>query len=128
MVYSTHVAGSFIVGLSWMLQICTGSPSGASDSARLKRDCISCRVVSALKSELQLHLRVVERCGRIESTTVGERTVRVSRDSIWNCARLRRSAMRFSFTPAPRATSMRLRMAASSASFAACKDLHHFCQ
>lgn len=77
---------------------------------------------------MQQHLRVVERCGRIESTTVGERTVRVSRDSIWNCARLRRSAMRFSFTPAPRAASMRLRMAASSASFAACEAVDHFSQ
>ena len=77
---------------------------------------------------MQLHLRVVERCGRMDSTTVGERTVRVSRDSIWNCARLRRSAMRFSFTPAPRAVSMRLRMDASSASFAACKVPHHSCQ
>ena len=33
--------------------------------------------------------------------------------------------MRFSFTPAPRAASMRLRMAASSASFAACKRSSH---
>ena len=36
--------------------------------------------------------------------------------------------MRFSLTPAPSAASMRLRMAASSASFAAYMDLHHFCQ
>ena len=67
-----------------------------------------------------MYRSVVERCGRMDSTTVGDLTTRVSLDSIWNCARLSRSAMRFSFTPAPRATSMRLRMAASSASLAAC--------
>ena len=35
--------------------------------------------------------------------------------------------MRFSFTPAPRAASMRLRMAASSASLAACNVSSFFC-
>ena len=39
------------------------------------------RLAKAWRAE-RVYLRVVERCGRMESTTVGERTVRVSRDSI----------------------------------------------
>ena len=78
------------------------------------------RCLANSKMSAELYRSVVERSGRMESTTVGDLTTLVSLDSIWNCARLSRSAMRFSLTSTPRAASMRLRMAASSASLAAC--------
>lgn len=70
------------------------------------------------------HRMVTERWGRMERTNVGERKARASRDSIWNCARLMRSASRFSATPAPSTASMRAFTTASSASFAAFTRTH----